>query len=34
MLEAKTMTEAFEYEEKFNQLEKEELEILKRSDAL
>ena len=34
MLDAETMSEAFEYEERFNELEKEEFEILKRCDAL
>lgn len=34
MLEAETMTDAFEYEKKFNELEKEEIEILKRCDAI
>jgi len=34
MLEAPTMTEAFEYQDKWNELDDEEHEILKRCDAL
>ena len=33
MLEAETMTEEFEYQNKYNKLEKEEKEILKRCDV-
>ena len=33
MREAPTMTEAFEYEQKFKELEKEETEILDRCDV-
>ena len=33
MLEAETMTEAFEYQNKYNELEKEEKDILKRCDV-
>ena len=34
MIDAPTMTEAFEYQEKWKKLEVEEKEILKRSDVI
>lgn len=34
MLDAPTMTEAFEFQDKWNELEKEEIEILNRCDVI
>lgn len=34
MLSAQTMTEAFEYQDKWNELDSEEKEILKRFDVI